>query len=676
MKASRMLKNEEMAHLDTMKESSSEEAEELPTESPSKATTEDSSEFAKNTSVDTFTISKMAQEPEVEEEKKGEAEDDTAADDISLGELLQKVRRLDKVSSKTSCAELMLNKELISKEDLAAILKKQGETEGYFHQIIADMELVSREKILEVAADGWGGLKCIDLSEQEDIDPDIIRMIPEAKARRSVCIPVYKNETTLSVAMADPLDIFVADDIKISLRATGLEFEIEPLLAFPKDIEKKLEEVYGLGDTIVQEILDGLQEQGDIMLEAEEEEEEDLDIARDREMAQQGPIISLVNAILLDAIKQGASDIHIEPFRKKSLLRFRIDTRLIEVPTIPLPRSRHNAIISRIKIMAHCDIAERRRPQDGRLHLKALGKEYDLRVSIVPSSCGESVVMRIADTDSTGHSLEQLGFLPGNLEIFAHTIEQPYGLILVTGPTGSGKTTTLYSALNTINAPEVKILTVENPIERSLEGAIQVQTKPEIGLDFGAVLKYFLRHDPDVVMVGEIRDAETAATSIEAALTGHLVFSTLHTNDAASSIIRLNELGINEFLLASSIQLAQAQRLVRKICEKCREPVEPTDRVLKELELRKVDTSDLKLSKGTGCDACGGGGYKGMTALHELLKIDNDIRQLILQGDFSAMQIQEIARSKDMRILREDGMTKAAMGITTFEEVILRTLED
>jgi len=680
MKAFRMLKtNEETATLD--KGSSSEELEELPTENPSKITTEDSPDnivFSKNTSVETFTISKIAQKPEVEEEKKGEAEEDIAVDNIDLRELLQKIRRLDKVSSKTSCAELMLNKELISKEDLARILKKQGETKGYVHQIIADMELVPREKILEVAAEGWGGLKCIDLSAEEDIDPEIIKMIPEAKARRGVCIPVYKDETTLSVAMADPLDIFAADDIRFSLRATGLEFEVEPLLAFPRDIEKKLEEVYGLGDTIVQEILDGIQEQGDIMLESEDEieEDEDLDIARSMEMAQKGPIIGLVNAILLDAIKQGASDIHIEPFRRRSVLRFRIDTRLMEVPTIPLPRSRHNAIISRIKIMCHCDIAERRRPQDGRLHLKAGGKEYDLRVSIIPSSCGESVVMRIASTDSSGHSLEQLGFLPGNLKIFAHTIEQPYGLILVTGPTGSGKTTTLYSALNTINAPEVKILTVENPIERSLDGAIQVQTKPEIGLDFGVMLKYFLRHDPDVVMVGEIRDSETAATSVEAALTGHLVFSTLHTNDAASSIIRLHELGINEFLLASSIQLTQAQRLVRKICEKCKAPVEPTDSVLKELEFRKVDTSDLKLSKGTGCDVCSGSGYKSMTALHELLKIDNDIRQLILQGDFSAIQIQEIARSKDMRTLREDGMEKAAMGITTFEEVILKTLDD
>jgi type IV pilus assembly protein PilB len=257
-------------------------------------------------------------------------------------------------------------------------------------------------------------------------------MIPETKARRGLCIPVYKTETTLSVAMADPLDIFAADDIKRILRTAGLELEIEPLLAFPKDIEKKLEEIYGLGDTIVQEILEGIQEHDDIQVEAadEEEEDEDLDIARSMELAQKGPIIGLVNAILVAAVKQGASDIHIEPFRKKSLLRFRIDTILVEVPTIPLPRSRHNAIVSRIKIMSHCDIAERRRPQDGRLHVKAGGKEYDLRVSILPSACGESVVMRIADTDSSGYSLEQLGFLPNNLEIFQHAIEQPYGLIL------------------------------------------------------------------------------------------------------------------------------------------------------------------------------------------------------------------------------------------------------
>ena len=307
MKAFRMLKNEETASLDTVKESSSEEAEESPTESLSDAATEDPADsiiFAKNTSVETFTISKMAQRPEVRAEKKGETEEDIAADGVSLGELLQKVRRLDKVTSKISCAELMLNKELISKGDLENILKKQGETKGYFHQIIADMDLVPRKKILEVAAEGWGGLDCIDLAEEEDIEQEIIKMIPEAKARRGVCIPVYKDETTLFVAMADPLDIFAADDIKISLRATGFEFEIEPLLAFPKDIEKKLEEVYGLGDTIIQEILDGIQEQGEIMVESGDEvdEDEDLDIALSMEMAQQGPIIGLVNAILLEEI--------------------------------------------------------------------------------------------------------------------------------------------------------------------------------------------------------------------------------------------------------------------------------------------------------------------------------------------------------------------------------------
>jgi len=673
MKQFRLSKDEKVTPVDVARDSSLHEEKATSAESFIDTGNALDSMYVESSSVDTFTISRIEEGPSAAAE---EEEEKTPAV-VSLVDLLQRARRLDKVSSKLSCAEIMLNKGLLSQEELEKVLKKQGETKGYFHQIIADMGLVPRERILAVAADEWGVAQYIDLSAKENIDPEIIRMIPESKARRSLSMPVYKTETKLSVAMADPLDIFAADDIRISLRATGLEFEIEPLLAFPQDIEEKLDELYGIGDTIVQEILDGIQEQDEIQVgpDEDEEEDEDLDIARAVELAKRGPIIGLVNAILVEAVKQGASDIHIEPFRKRSVLRLRIDTRLTEIPTIPLPKSRHNAIVSRIKILANCDIAERRKPQDGRIHIKAGGKEYDLRVSIVPASHGESVVMRIADASSSGYSLEQLGFLSKNLRIFQNVIEQPYGLILVTGPTGSGKTTTLYSALNTINSPETKILTVENPIERNLDGAIQVQTKPEIGMDFGVMLKYFLRHDPDVVMVGEIRDAETAATSVEAALTGHLVFSTLHTNDAASSLIRLHELGINEFLLASSVQLAQAQRLVQKVCDKCKRPVAPTSSMLKELELRGVSTDDLQLFRGAGCDACNHTGYKGMTALHELLPIDNEIRQLILKGDFSAPQIQEVAMKKDMRTLREDGMEKVAKGVTTFEEVILKTMD-
>jgi type IV pilus assembly protein PilB len=595
--------------------------------------------------------------------------------DQDLRELLQRARNLDKVASKTSCAEIMLRKGLISQDQLKEVIENQGETKVYFHQIIADMKLVPKNKILEAAAEGWD-VKYIDL-EEGDIDPEIIKMIPKSKAHRNLSIPVYKNETKLSVAMANPLDIFAADDIKISLHSTGLDFVIEPLLAFPNDIQKKLDEAYGVTDAIVQEMLEGIQDD-EISLESlSEESDDELDIARSEAAARERPVIALVNAILLEAVRQGATDIHIEPFEKKSLLRYRIDSRLREVPKIPsLPRSRHDAVVSRLKIMASCDIAERRLPQDGRIKLKAAGKEYDLRVSIVPTSdFGEGVVMRVTDKSSTDLSLEQLGFAAKNLDMFQNAIEQPYGLILVTGPTGSGKTTTLYSALNTINTPEIKILTAENPVERNLDGAVQVQTKFEIDLDFAKILKYFLRHDPDVIMVGEIRDEETAKMSIEAALTGHLVFSTLHTNNAASSIIRLYEMGINEFLLASSVQLAMAQRLVRRVCEKCKRPVAPTGKMLRELEICNVDTANLELYRGMGCNACGGIGLRGMTAIHELLYVDEDIRQLILKGDFSAPQIQKLAREKGMRSLREDGMEKVAKGITTYEEVILKTMD-
>jgi len=628
--------------------------------------------IAEQVSVDTL--------PAREEERGGIGPFPAGSEAISLDqklkELLQRARNLDKVASKTSCAEIMLRKGLISQNQLEEVIEKQGETKVYFHQVIADMKLVPKRKILEAAAEGWD-VKYIDLEEAEDIDPEIIKMIPKSKAQRNLSIPVYKNETKLSVAMANPLDIFAADDIKISLHSTGLDFVIEPLLAFPKEIQKKLDEAYGVTDAIVQEMLEGIQDD-EISLESlSEESDDELDIARSEAAARERPIISLVNAILLEAVRQGATDIHIEPFEKKSLLRYRIDSRLREVSTIPsLPRARHDAVVSRLKIMASCDIAERRLPQDGRIKLRAAGKEYDLRVSIVPTSdFGEAVVMRVTDKSSTDLSLEQLGFAPRNLEMFQSAIEQPYGLILVTGPTGSGKTTTLYSALNTINTPEVKILTAENPVERNLNGAVQVQTKFEIDLDFAKILKHFLRHDPDVVMVGEIRDEETAKISIEAALTGHLVFSTLHTNDAASSMIRLYEMGINEFLLASSVQLAMAQRLVRKVCDKCKRPVAPTGKMLRELEACNVDTGNLQLYRGVGCNACGGIGLKGMTAIHELLYIDEDIEQLILKGDFSAPQIRKLAREKGMRTLREDGMEKVAKGITTYEEVILKTMD-
>jgi len=609
------------------------------------------------------------------EEEQDVEDEPTSLPDEDLTSLLQKARRLDKISSKTSCVEIMLREGLISQTQLRQILEKHGRAKVYFHQIIADMELAPREKILELAAEGWGVVGYIDL-EKEEIDQDIIRMIPESKARRSFCIPIYKTETKLSVAMANPLDIFVADDIKRSLRSTGVNYEIEPLLAFPQDIEKKIEETYGVTDAMVQGILEEIQGDEIFLETVDEEQDEGFDIARSLEAAQKGPIISLVNAILLNAVKMGATDIHIEPFRKRSLLRFRVDSRLREINTIPLPGTRHNAIVSRIKIMAGCDIAERRLPQDGRVQFKAAGREYDLRVSIVPTaSFGEGVVMRVVDRSSADLSLTQLGFLPGNLKIFENAIRQPYGLILVTGPTGSGKTTTLYSALNTINTPEVKILTAENPVERHLEGAIQVQTKSEIDLTFAQILRSFLRHDPDIIMVGEIRDGETATISIEAALTGHLVFSTLHTNDAASSIIRLYELGINEFLLASSVQLAMAQRLVRKVCDKCRRPDVPTGGLLKELKACNVDTGNLQLYKGDGCDACGGTGLRAMTAIHELLYVDEGINQLILRGDFSAPQIRDLARKKGMRTLREDGMEKVAKGITTYEEVLLKTMD-
>ncbi|MBM3211813.1 hypothetical protein FJZ33_06330, partial [Candidatus Poribacteria bacterium] len=421
----------------------------------------------------------------------------TTTDEISdieepiddLKELLRRARRIDKISSRTSCAEIIFNKRLISKEQLRKAIKIQEESGGYFHQVLADMAIIPKKSILEIAAEGWGIGGYLDLLETRNVDPEVVKLIPESKARQILGIPVFINETRLSVAMANPLDIFIVDDIKRILRMKGLDYEIDTLLALPKDIEKKLEEIYGLNDEFVHSILEEIQGDNITVESVEEvEQEDDFDIARSLEAAQKGPVINLVNAIFLNAVKMSATDIHIEPFRKRTVLRFRIDGSMQEIPKIPIPKARHAAVASRIKIMAGCDISERRLPQDGRIQFTAAGKEYDVRVSVIPTaSFGESIVMRIADRGSTSLSLTQLGFSTGNLKIFEDAISKPHGIILVTGPTGSGKTTTLYSALNTINKPEIKILTVENPVERHLEGAVQIQVKSEIGLDFAAV---------------------------------------------------------------------------------------------------------------------------------------------------------------------------------------------
>lgn len=579
------------------------------------------------------------------------------------------------LKKKGICEVILRKNRLVTEEELKKAIAKSEETGEYLHQVVVDMGFADRTKVLEVLATELG-VKSIDLSNEE-LDPDLVmNTFPQAMEERNECIPVGKTEDTLIVAMADPYNPFALNEIKIR---TQSRFKVQQLLALPRDIRKKLEEVYGkekedaFYKALMQDNIPGL---------AEEEIEQDEDFVKERdeidlissavEEAQRAPVMRLVDGIIAQAIREEANDIHIEPYSKETKLRYRIDGIL--QPRQSPPRSLHNAIVSRIKIMAKVDIAERRKPQDGRISVSMGEKKYELRVSIIPTIYGESVVMRILDKSSTALPLSALGFSQKNLELINTAINKPYGLILVSGPTGSGKSTTLFSALNTIYSPEIKILTIENPVEYNLDGVVQVQTKEEIGLTFAFGLRAFLRQDPDVIMVGEIRDSETATIAIQAALTGHLVLSTIHTNDAPSCVTRLAQFGIDPFLIADSIQLISAQRLIQRVCKYCKEPVEPTDEIIELLNSYKIDTSNLELYKGKGCPQCHDRGLKGRTGIHELLVLNNEIKELILK-DASAYKIKEAAMNNGMLTLRQDGLEKVAKGITTKEEVLSATQE-
>ena len=543
----------------------------------------------------------------------------------------------------------------------------------YLHQVIADMHLLDVTTALQAAAEEWG-IGYVELVDEE-LDPDVVKIFPEAMAKRLMSIPIGRDEGSLSVAMADPFDLFALREMEIR---THSKLKIQPYFALPSEIRRKLEEIYGReNEEVIYDFL--MQDEAEEISEIEEYFEEtesasEIDLTRSAvEEAQQSYIIRLVWRIILQAIKERASDIHIEPFQRESAVRFRIDGDLHYKH--PIPRPLHNAVISRIKILSKMNIAEKRIPQDGRIGLKVGSRKVELRVSVVPSIFGESVVMRILDKSQAIMPLSDLGFSDENLAIFEEMIRKPYGMILVSGPTGSGKSTTLFSALNTIKRPELKILTVEDPVEYNIEGIVQIQVKEEIGLTFARVLRAFLRQDPDIIMVGEMRDQETAAIAVRAALTGHLVFSTVHTNDAPSSITRLVDFGIDPFLVADSVLLIIAQRLVHKICENCKEEIEPTEEMIRILQEHRVSTENLHIARGKGCKECNFTGLKGRTAIHELLVVDEDIKELIAKGA-TAMEIKEFARNAGkMRTLREDGFEKVARGITTFEEVISRTLE-
>ncbi len=552
--------------------------------------------------------------------------------------------------------EMLVKAKLITEEQLKKALGQQETSGGRLGTNLVKLGYLTEEDITSFLSKQYG-VPAINLAHF-DIDPNVIRLVPAEISQKHMVIPINRTGSVLTVAMADPSNIFAIDDIKF---LTG--FKVEPVVAAETSIKSAINKHY---DSVgaVEDIMKGFD---DREISAVAEEEEGIDISQIQKATEEAPVVKLVNLFLTDAIKKGASDIHIEPYEKTFRVRYRIDGVLYEVMQPPMKLK--PAITSRVKIMALLDIAERRLPQDGRIKIKMGQKEMDFRVSTLPTLFGEKVVLRLLDKSNLQLDMTKLGFEPKALADFEKAILAPYGMVLVTGPTGSGKTTTLYSALNRLNTTETNIITAEDPVEFNLPGINQVQMKPEIGLNFAAALRSFLRQDPDIIMVGEVRDYETAEIAIKAALTGHLVLSTLHTNDAPSTISRLLNMGVEPFLVAASTNIILAQRLARKICVHCKEEVQLPPQGLIDVGFSSDEVKTLKCYKGKGCMECSDTGYRGRVALYEVMVITDDIRDAILQGA-STNELKELARKNGMKTLREAGLQKIREGITTIQEVM------
>ena len=563
--------------------------------------------------------------------------------------------------------ELLIKAKLLNNDQLQRALDEQKQSGGRIGEHLMRLGYVTEEDILDCLSQQFG-VPSINLQHFE-IDESIIRLIPADVARKYQFIPVSKTGATLTVAMSDPTNVFAMDDITF---ITG--YRVEPVVASEEALRGAIDKYYGTTHAIeLKKVMDDLSTVEEAALEVLEdgELEEDLDISDDEAAADEAPVVRLVNLILTDALKRGASDIHVEPYEKSYRVRFRIDGVLYEIMNPPMKLK--EAIASRIKILARLDIAEKRLPQDGRIKIKmklqGKLKELDYRVSTLPTLHGEKIVLRLLDKDNLMLDMTKLGFEKASLKNFENAITQPYGMVLVTGPTGSGKTNTLYSALSRVNTPEVNIMTAEDPVEFQLPGINQVQMKENIGLNFAAALRSFLRQDPNIVLVGEIRDFETAEIAIKAALTGHLVMSTLHTNDAPSTINRLMNMGIEPFLVATSVNLIVAQRLIRRICSNCKEEEDAPLQALLNVGFSEAEAPEIQLYRGRGCDACNQRGYKGRVALFEVMAVSDDIRELILSGA-TAVELRRKAIEEGMIGLRQSGLQKIRDGITTIEEVV------
>lgn len=559
--------------------------------------------------------------------------------------------------------ELLLREKLISPEQLKKAIDEQKKSGGRLGFNLTKLGYIT-EKDLTAFLSRQYGIPTIDLATHE-LDHEIVKLIPEDVAQKYQVVPISRTGSTLVVAMADPSNIFAIDDIKF---LTG--YNVEPLVASDAAIKAAIEKYYESADAGLEGVLQEFDEEEMEVV----KDEEEVDLMDLKKAIEDAPVVKLVNLILTDAIKKGASDIHIEPYEKNFRVRYRVDGILQEVMKPPMKLK--NAIVSRIKIMSQLDIAERRLPQDGRIKLKlAKNKEMDYRVSVLPTLFGEKVVMRLLDKGNLQLDMTKLGFEEKALKDFMHAIHKPWGIVLVTGPTGSGKTTTLYSALSELNKISENISTAEDPVEFNLMGINQVQMHEDIGLNFAAALRSFLRQDPDIIMVGEIRDYETAEIAIKAALTGHMVLSTLHTNDAPSTVNRLLNMGIEPFLVSSSCNLILAQRLARKICKDCREVISVPEKTLVDLGVPSDQAKTMECSKGKGCATCAGTGYKGRIALYEVMPFTEALKEAVLNGASSA-EIKRTAINDGMKSLRMSGVTKVAEGVTTIEEILRVTMAD
>jgi type IV pilus assembly protein PilB len=595
--------------------------------------------------------------------------------------------------------EILVRENLLTPQQLREALDYQREHGGRLGFNLVKLGLVSDEMVTAVLSRQYG-VPSVNL-DLFDVDNSVIRLIPREVAEKYSVLPLSRVGATLTLAMVDPTNVFAMDDIKFM---TGLN--IEPVVVSEAGVQEAIEEYYGQSKEIelasmVDVAVSGLHVGGngngngngfsagetvsldhldlDEGYEAEDleviDENDEIDVTSLTRMSEDAPVVRLVNVLLVDALQRGASDIHIEPYEKDLRIRFRIDGVLYDVMHPPM-RLR-DALISRIKIMSKLDISEKRLPQDGRIKIKlkadGRSRELDFRVSTLPTLFGEKVVMRLLDKEKLMLDMTKLGFEPESLEKFKRNISKPYGMVLVTGPTGSGKTNTLYSALQSLNTVDTNIMTAEDPVEFNLVGINQVQMKEQIGLNFAAALRSFLRQDPNIVLVGEIRDFETAEIAIKAALTGHLVLSTLHTNDAPSTVSRLMNMGIEPFLVATSVNLIQAQRLIRRICQECKAEQPTPPEALVEIGFSAAEAKEIKIFKGKGCPKCNNTGYKGRVGLYEVMEVTDDLRELILIGA-SALELRKRAIEQGMLTLRRSGLVKIMNGITTVEEVVRETV--